>query len=99
MPIAMSCCFGSLVEAGELASLIGVEDFRFTEFGERFFDSGDAEVGLQRDRKPPGEHAARIPIHDRRRIDKPARHRDIRDVPIAQTWCARSTGNARSRYG
>ena len=38
----------------ELAALIRVEDFRLAVVRQRLFDSFNAEVGLQRDRHPPG---------------------------------------------
>src|SRR3954471_23996935 len=41
---------------GELTALIGVEDLRPAEPSQRLFQGIDTEVGVQRVRKPPGQH-------------------------------------------
>ena len=43
------------VQAGELAALIGVEDFRLAVAGDGLLNRIDAEIGGQRIGQPPGE--------------------------------------------
>ena len=66
------------VEAGELAALIGIEDFRFAVFGQRLVQGLDAEGGIHGVRQPPGEDMARRPVHDRDEVQEAAQH--LRDA-------------------
>ena len=68
------------VQAGELAALIGVEDFRLAVAGDGFLKRIDAEIRGQRIGEPPGEHAAAGPIDDRHEIDEAPAHRDVGDI-------------------
>jgi len=61
----------------ELANLIRVEDFGGSMPGQRFLESLDAKVGLQRDRHPPGKDTAGEPVHDCRKIDEATRHLNV----------------------
>ena len=40
------------------ATMLHIEDVGLAVAGQRLLDRLDAEVGLQRDRHPPGQHAA-----------------------------------------
>src|SRR5208282_3407794 len=66
--------------AGELTSLIGVENLRCAVFGQRFLQRLDAELRLHGDREPPGQNPAAEPVDDGGEIDEAARHRDVGDV-------------------
>lgn len=66
--------------AGELASLIAIEDLRLAVFGQGLIQRLDAEVGLQRDRHAVAEHPPRESVDNGNEIDKAARHRDIGDI-------------------
>jgi hypothetical protein len=63
------------VGAGELTALIGVEDLRPAEPTQRLFQGIDAEVGVQRVRKPPGQRAsdriAKLPFEPFVVFDRP----------------------------
>jgi hypothetical protein len=48
------------IATGELAALVGIEDFRSTIARERFH----AKIGVERVGKAPGEHRAPHPVHD-----------------------------------
>ena len=63
--------------ARELAALIGVEDLRLAVPGDRFFDGLRAERRVHRDRQPPRQHLAAVPVDDGRQVDEAARHRDV----------------------
>lgn len=83
--IHADCDLLALQDGGErharkLAALIGVEYLRCPEARQRFLQSFDAEIGLQRNRQPPAEYPPAKPVDDRDQIDKAARHRDVRDV-------------------
>jgi hypothetical protein len=52
------------VEAGELASLVGVEDIRAAAAIQGFSQRLDAEGGIHAVRRPPSEHMAGRPVHD-----------------------------------
>jgi len=64
------------LDAGELASLVGVEDLRWAVLGERF----DAEIRGHADRHSVRQNLARRPIQDRHQEDESALHRDIGNV-------------------
>lgn len=67
-------------QAGELAALIGVENLRFAEARQRFFQSLDAEIGLHADRHSLGQYLAAEPVNDGYEIDEALRHRNVTDV-------------------
>jgi hypothetical protein len=66
--------------AGELAALVGIEDPRTAMSGERLIDCVQAEIHLQRDRRPPGQYSPAEPVHHRREVDKAASHRNVCDI-------------------
>ncbi len=68
------------VEAGKLAALVGVEDFRRGVSDQRLGLGLDAEPGVHGVRQPPGENMARRPIHNCDQIQKAALDRDVGDV-------------------
>ena len=68
----------------ELAALIGVEDVGLAVARQCILNSFNAEVGLQRDRDPPGQHAAGEPVQHGGEIDDAARHRDEEDQKTVQ---------------
>lgn len=81
--------------AGELATLIGIDDFRLPIPRERLFEHGDGMLGFKRDGYSVREHTAACPVDDCREIDEAARHRHVRlvecpdliaaiDFPVAQ---------------
>ena len=61
------------VEAGELASLVGVEDRRRAVFGQRLGQGLNAEGGIHAVRQSPCEDMARRPVHDRDQVQDDAR--------------------------
>jgi hypothetical protein len=74
--------------AGELAALIGVDDFGLPIFREGFFQRGDRVFGFQRDLHPMRQHAAACPVDHRSQKDEaPCR------APRPRC-CARSSGCA-----
>jgi hypothetical protein len=66
--------------AGELRSLVGIEDFRFAVTADSFLDGLDTEIDRQCVRHPPRQHPPRGPIHDCRQVDGPTLHLQVRDV-------------------
>ena len=56
--------------AGELAALVGVENFRLAIAGQCFFRRLDAKIGLHADRHAMAEYLAAEPVHDRHKIDE-----------------------------
>src|SRR5215212_10196832 len=66
--------------AGELATLIGIEDLRPAMAGQSLFHGLDTERRLHGDRQPPGENPAAEPVDDRGEVDEAARHRNVGDV-------------------
>src|SRR3954464_2857832 len=62
---------------GELAALVGVEDLRPAEPTQRLFQGIDAEVGVQRIRKPRGQYRPRVPVHDRHQVDEALGQRNV----------------------
>ena len=79
-PDAVGLQHAGEVGAGEPAALIGVEDLRPAEPTQRLFQGIDAEVGMQRVRKPPGEHRPRVPVHDRHQVDEALGQRNVGNV-------------------
>src|SRR3954454_13745451 len=69
-PDAVGLQHAGEVGAGELTALIGIEDLRPAEPSQRLFQGIDTEVGVQRVRKPPGQHRPRVPVHDRHQVDE-----------------------------
>ncbi len=65
------------IGAGELAALVGVEDFRRAKLLDRFFQSLDAEVGRHADRHAVRQHLAGGPVENRDQIDETPLHRDV----------------------
>lgn len=63
-----------------LTALVGVENLELAVARQDFLQRLDAEVGLHRDRHPPGQDLAAEPIDDGHEIDEPPRHRDIADA-------------------
>src|SRR6516165_9797611 len=68
------------VVAGELAPLVGIEDFRPAMARERFLERLDAKIGVERVGETPGQHRAADPIHDHHQVEKALGHRDVGDV-------------------
>src|SRR5215470_9087444 len=66
--------------AGELAALVGVEDFRLAVTSQGIFKGRNTERGLHGDRQPPRQHTATEPIEHDGEVDKALRHRNICDV-------------------
>ena len=67
-------------QAGELATLIRVENLGLAVTRERFLQGVDAEVRRQRIREPPGEELAARPVDDRHQVHKAPGHRQEGDV-------------------
>ena len=68
------------VGTGELAALVRIEDLRLTVALQRLLQCFDAKLGMHRVRQPPGQHPARVPVHNRHQIQEPALDRDVGDV-------------------
>ncbi len=67
-------------EAGELATLIGVDDLRGTRGGQRLLDRFETEVGGQRIGQPPRQHPTAGPIQDRTQVHEAPAHRNVGDI-------------------
>src|SRR6201989_79508 len=52
------------IVTGELAALVGIEDFRSAIARERFLECLDAKIGVERVGEAPGQHRAADPVHD-----------------------------------
>jgi len=63
--------------AGELASLIGVEDGRGAIPGDRLLHRVEAELGRPRVGEPPRQHPTTRPVEDGEEIHETPRHRDV----------------------
>ena len=72
------------VGASELAALIGVEDVGLAVARQCIRTSFNAAVGLQRDRDPPGQHAAGEPVRHGGQLDEAARHPGEEDQKTVQ---------------
>ena len=59
---------------------VGVEDVGLAVTRQCLLNRFDAEVCLQRDRHPPGQHPTREPIQHDRQIDEAPRHGNISDI-------------------
>ena len=68
------------VLAGELAALVGVEDFGPAVLGQRLVQRRYAKARIQRVGQPSAQHFAAVPVHDRHEADEAFSHRDVRDV-------------------
>src|SRR5437763_12313372 len=66
--------------AGELRTLIGIEDAGLAELGEGFAQCLDTEPRRQRIRQSPGQHPAGRPVDDCDQVQKPLLHRYVRYV-------------------
>ena len=64
----------------ELGALVRIEDLRRSVAGERILEGLDTKVDVEGVRPPPGQDAARLPIHDGHQIHEPVRHRDVADI-------------------
>jgi hypothetical protein len=65
--------------AGELGSLVGVEDLR-RALTQGFFQSRDTEVGFPGIGQSPGQHIPAIPVHDGYQIQETSGHGDVGDI-------------------
>jgi len=65
---------------GKLTALIGIEYLGRPVGPYRLLQSFDAERGVKRVGKPPGEHLPACHVHDRDKIAEALRHRDIGDI-------------------
>ena len=64
--------------------MLRVEDVGLAVARQRLFDSFNAEVGLQRDRDPPGQHPPGEPVQHGGEIDEAARHQGEEDQKTVQ---------------
>src|SRR5256714_68305 len=101
--IAQHC--GELV-AGELRTLIGIEDAGLAEPGEGLAQRLDTEPCGQRVRQPPGQYPPGCPVDNRDQVQKPLLHRYIRYVSgphprfrEGRLWFGWSIVLPRRRYG
>lgn len=62
--------------AGELASLVAVEDFRLA-LGQSLPQSRQAELHLQADGKAPGQDEAAVPVHDGHQVQEATAHGNV----------------------
>jgi hypothetical protein len=68
------------VVAGELATLVGIENLGAAVVDERFLERLDTELGTERVRKSPRQHRAAHPVHDDHQVEEALGHRDVGDV-------------------
>ena len=75
MPIAALAAVSTAIKPTEvnLAALVGIEDVRPAVAGQRLLQRFDAKVRGQRDRRPPGEDSAAVPVDGDREIAGEAR--------------------------
>jgi len=66
--------------AGELRTLVGLEDVGPAIAAQGVFQAVDAELRLQGVGQPPGQHATRVPVDDGDQVDKPMRQADVGDI-------------------
>ena len=66
--------------AGKLRPLIGVEDLWLAVAAEGLLERLHTEIRLQAIGKPPGEHLAAVPVHDRHQVHIPPGHTHVSDV-------------------
>ncbi|KFB76002.1 MAG: hypothetical protein AW06_002927 [Candidatus Accumulibacter cognatus] len=66
--------------AGELATLISVEDLRAAVAVDGFPHRVQTEVGRQGVGKPPGKDPPREPVDHGEQVEKASAHRDVGDV-------------------
>lgn len=67
----------SEVVAGELTSLVGIEDLRPAVAGKRLLKRFDTKLGAKRVRQPPCQHGAARPVHDHHQVEEALGHRDV----------------------
>jgi len=66
--------------AGELRTLVGIEDFRLAIPAQSLIKRVQTERHIHGDRQLPTQHPTTEPVNDRDQIDEAALHRTIRDV-------------------
>src|SRR5580658_2219151 len=67
-------------QAGELRTLIGVEDLRSAEARDGLLQRRHTELGIHRARQPPRQNLAAEPVHDRDQVQEASTHRDVGHV-------------------
>src|SRR5680860_926697 len=68
------------IRAGELATLVGVHEFRGAVVVDRGFQGVHAGIRAQVVRQAPSQNPAARPVQHRRQVDKAARHRDVGQI-------------------
>jgi hypothetical protein len=66
--------------AGELCSLVGVEDLRFSITIQGFLEGLITEIRVQGIGKPLGQDFAAMPVHDRHQVHKATGHGNVGDI-------------------
>src|SRR5712691_8617001 len=66
--------------AGELRTLVCIEDVRLAVTSQSILQRLDAECRFHRDRQPPRQHATAEPVEHDSQIDEATRHRYVGDV-------------------
>ena len=66
--------------AGELPTLVGVEDLRSAIFGDCLFYGLHTEVSIHPIGQPLSQHFAAEPVHDRHKIQEAAPHGDVGNI-------------------
>jgi hypothetical protein len=64
-------------QAGKLATLVSIHDFRLAIFHDGLFQSVDAGIGRQAVRQAPSQHPAGGPVENGTQIDEAPAHRDV----------------------
>jgi hypothetical protein len=67
------------LQAGELATLIGIVNLRSAGPGDRFLQRLDAEVGVYRVGEPPGQDLSAVPVHHGHQKQESTTHRQVGD--------------------
>ena len=77
-----ACVFEHLREilAGELATLVGVEDFGRAVFAQSFVQGRYAKIRIERVGQSPTQHFSAVPVHDGHEVDEAFAHGDVGDV-------------------
>ena len=68
------------LEAGELAALVGIEDFRPAILGDGLLERLDAKIRAHADRHAVRQYLAGRPVNNGNQIDETPTHRDVGDV-------------------
>ena len=74
---------GGEAEAGELAALVRVEDFRVAVVGQRLVQGANTEPGVHSVRQPSRRDMARGPVHDGDQVPEATLNRDVGDIGAA----------------